>query len=137
MGIYGLYIVFITLGVLNIVTGFFVDGTMQASLSGREELIRQAAERKEQIAGMARDVFCVLDADGSGTLSKEELEACMCDETLEECLALLEIDERQAKVLFDIIAVDGDEVPIDDFVDGVSKMTAPIKGVDVFSILNQ
>merc|ERR1712137_1522431 len=43
---FALYVVFVTLGVLNIVTGFFVDGTMQANVNAREEMLKAAQAKK-------------------------------------------------------------------------------------------
>eukprot|EP00811_Abedinium_folium_P005811 NODE_15347_length_1055_cov_2.379310.p1 GENE.NODE_15347_length_1055_cov_2.379310~~NODE_15347_length_1055_cov_2.379310.p1 ORF type:complete len:178 (-),score=42.71 NODE_15347_length_1055_cov_2.379310:521-1009(-) len=42
----GCTLFFVTLGVLNTMTGFFVDGKMQASLDTREEMVKQALAKK-------------------------------------------------------------------------------------------
>merc|ERR1719284_1508329 len=67
---YALYIVFVTLGVLNIVTGFFVDGTMQASMSTREELVHLAQQKKTEKIQLIQELFEQLDTDQSGMLSR-------------------------------------------------------------------
>eukprot|EP00812_Abedinium_dasypus_P010367 NODE_398_length_1599_cov_384.083549.p1 GENE.NODE_398_length_1599_cov_384.083549~~NODE_398_length_1599_cov_384.083549.p1 ORF type:complete len:453 (+),score=196.39 NODE_398_length_1599_cov_384.083549:3-1361(+) len=136
--IFGVYIVFITLGVLNIVTGFFVDGTMQASMDTREEMVKLAVEKKGHMAEIIRNAFHHLDTDESGTLSLAELDAHLHDQLLQEYLCALEINTEEAKALFDILNIDGtDAVDIDAFIEGVQKLTSSVKAIDVYSIMNQ
>merc|ERR1719240_1049125 len=80
---FALYIVFVTLGVLNIVTGFFVDGTLEASSEVKEELLKEAQERKNAIVDMIGELFHQMDDDHSGKLSVEEFEAHLYDEDLQ------------------------------------------------------
>merc|ERR1712206_1292 len=79
---FALYIVFITLGVLNIVTGFFVDGTMQASMSNRTELVQEAQQRKTEQIQLIGELFEQLDTDQAGMLSRQELEASLNNSAL-------------------------------------------------------
>merc|ERR1712007_226875 len=80
---FALYVVFVTLGVLNIVTGFFVDGTMQANVNAREEMLRQAQDKKSAMTELIGELFHKMDLDHSGTLSYEELESSLHDEAFE------------------------------------------------------
>merc|ERR1712137_310912 len=80
---FALYVVFITLGVLNIVTGFFVDGTMQANVNAREEMLKQAQEKKNTMIQLVGELFTQLDTDQSGKLSYEELDSHLHDEALQ------------------------------------------------------
>lgn len=69
---FALYVVFVTLGVLNILTGFFVDGTAQASLETKKNLIQQNEEKRCRIAELIRVVCHQSDCDNPGTISEEE-----------------------------------------------------------------
>eukprot|EP00811_Abedinium_folium_P004917 NODE_1452_length_2472_cov_19.628998.p1 GENE.NODE_1452_length_2472_cov_19.628998~~NODE_1452_length_2472_cov_19.628998.p1 ORF type:complete len:648 (-),score=158.73 NODE_1452_length_2472_cov_19.628998:245-2188(-) len=135
---YALYIIFVTLGVLNIVTGYFVDGTMQQCFNNREELVQAAMEKKGQVAEILREVFHMLDSDGSGALSLDELEQSLDDRLMLEYFEYLGIDGQKARDLFNIVNIlDNGDVPIDTFVEGVAKLTAPVKSIDIYSILTQ
>merc|ERR1711861_96396 len=78
---FALYVVFVTLGVLNIVTVFFVDGTMQANVNAREEMLKQAQARKNAMVQLIGELFTQMDANHSGTLSYDELEAHLHEES--------------------------------------------------------
>merc|ERR1712139_14983 len=97
---FALYVVFITLGVLNIVTGFFVDGTMQANVNAREEMLKQAQEKKNTMIHLVGELFTQLDTDQSGKLSYEELDSHLHDEALQEYFCVLEMEPEEAKDLF-------------------------------------
>merc|ERR1719240_932519 len=87
---FALYVVFVTLGVLNIVTGFFVDGTMQATVNAREEMLKAAQEKKNTMVQLVGELFTQLDENSSGTLSYDELESHLHDEALQEYFCVLE-----------------------------------------------
>jgi len=85
---FALYAVFVTLGVLNIVTGFFVDGTMQASANQKEVMMKAAQEKRTAMMEMLGELFVQLDTDRSGNISQEELESNLFDESLQEYFCL-------------------------------------------------
>merc|ERR1712137_1441076 len=115
---FALYVVFITLGVLNIVTGFFVDGTMQANVNAREEMLKQAQEKKNTMIQLVGELFTQLDTDQSGKLSYEELDSHLHDEALQEFFCLLDIKGEG-------------EVSITDFTNGCLKIMGAPKNLDI------
>jgi len=136
---FALYIVFITLGVLNIVTGFFVDGTMQASMSSREELVRQAQEKKTEQIQLIGELLEQLDADHSGMLSYEELEASMDNESLLEYFCVLGMEPADAMELFKLLDLKKrtGEVSIADFTQGIMRVVGNPKNLDIYTVLTQ
>merc|ERR1712137_357191 len=66
---FALYIVFVTLGVLNILTGFFVEGTLGASVNQKEEILKAAQDKKNAMMEMVGELFQQLDSDKSGKIS--------------------------------------------------------------------
>merc|ERR1712048_206748 len=104
---FALYIVFVTLGVLNIVTGFFVDGTMQASVNQKEEMMKAAQDKKNAIVEMVGELFHQLDTDQSGRISLQELESHLHDEDLQEYFCVLEMQPGEARDLFTLLDIDG------------------------------
>jgi len=135
---FALYVVFITLGVLNIVTGFFVDGTMQANVNAREEMLRQAQEKKNNMIQLVGELFCQLDTDQSGKLSYEELDSHLHDESLQEYFCVLEMEPEEAKDLFCLLDIRGEgEVSITDFTNGCLKIMGAPKNLDICTCLYQ
>eukprot|EP00811_Abedinium_folium_P019523 NODE_2846_length_2132_cov_10.574065.p1 GENE.NODE_2846_length_2132_cov_10.574065~~NODE_2846_length_2132_cov_10.574065.p1 ORF type:complete len:630 (-),score=134.15 NODE_2846_length_2132_cov_10.574065:241-1920(-) len=114
--VFAVYIVFITLGVLNIVTGFFVDGTIQSKSDARDEFIGAAAKRKSMATDLLHDIFTVMDSDQSGTLSYLELETHLHSTEVQRVFAALDFELTDAAELFEHLDYLGTgEVSIDDF----------------------
>merc|ERR1712007_91287 len=135
---FALYVVFVTLGVLNIVTGFFVDGTMQANVNAREEMLRQAQEKKNNMIQLVGELFTQLDTDQSGKLSYEELDSHLHDESLQEYFCVLEMEPEEAKDLFCLLDIRGEgEVSITDFTNGCLKIMGAPKNLDICTCLYQ
>jgi len=135
---FALYVVFTTLGVLNIVTGFFVEGTMQASASAKDEMLKVAHDKKSAMVELIGDLFHELDTDNSGLLSWEELEAHLYDEALQNYFCVLEMEQDEAKDLFRLLDIHGTgEVGIDDFVNGCLRIMGSPKNLDICTCLYQ
>jgi len=130
--------VFVTLGVLNIVTGFFVDGTLQANVNAREEMLKQAQEKKNTMIQLVGELFTQLDTDQSGKLSYEELDSHLHDEALQEYFCVLEMEPEEAKDLFCLLDIRGEgEVSITDFTNGCLKIMGVPKNLDICTCLYQ
>jgi len=129
---FALYVVFVTLGVLNIVTGFFVDGTMQANVNAREEMLKAAQAKKNTMIQLIGELFTQLDTNSSGTLSFDELETHLHDESLQEYFCVLEMEPEEAKDLFCLLDVRGEgEVSISNFTQGCLKIMGVPKNLDI------
>merc|ERR1712137_899684 len=139
MGIcFALYIVFVTLGVLNIVTGFFVGGTIEASTTAKDEILRRAQENKAVMVELMGELFHRMDDDASGMLSWEELENHLYDDELQEYFLVLEMHPSEAKDLFRILDINGsDQVNIDDFTNGILKFMGTPRNLDICACLFQ
>jgi len=124
--------VFATLGVLNIVTGFFVDGTMQATASQKDQMLQMAQDRKNAMVEMIGDLFQQLDNDQSGKISKEELESHLFEENLQEYFLALEMEPSDALDLFRMLDMGNTgEVSIEDFTKGCLRTMGTAKNFDV------
>jgi len=135
---FALYVVFVTLGVLNIVTGFFVDGTMQASANHKELMLREAQEKRNTMVEMLGELFVQLDKDRSGKISLEELETQLYDVDVQEYLCVLEIEPEEARDLFKMIDVDNSgEVKIEEFTNGCLKIMGTPRSFDILACLFQ
>jgi len=136
--VFVLYIVFVTLGVLNIVTGFFVDNTIEASNNAKDEILRRAQERKSAMIEVIGELFHRMDDDDSGMLSWPELQNHLHDEELQEYFLVLDMHPSEAKDLFHLLDINGTgQVSIDDFTDGCLKIMGTPRNLDICACLFQ
>merc|ERR1711879_26299 len=69
-----LCVFFCVFGVLNVVTGVFVDGSAESAKNDRAEIIQYELEQKQGIISDLKTIFEEADVDGSGTISWAEFE---------------------------------------------------------------
>jgi len=136
--VFSMYIVFVTLGVLNILTGFFVDSSIENSLSCREEMFEIAHHKKTGMIELLREVFLELDKDGSGSLSYEELDEHINAEDLKPYLEVFDLSPGEMKELFAVLDWQNlGEVDINEFVDGCLRSLGQPKNKDLCQCLLQ
>lgn len=130
------YIFFVVFGVLNVVTGAFVDSMRIVSQQDQDVVIEEELKRATGFQNDITKIFDAADADGSGTLSWTEFEAHLQDERVKAYFNTLELDVSQARALFFLLDIDeSDEVPIDKFVEGCMRMRGDAKSIDVNMLL--
>eukprot|EP00811_Abedinium_folium_P008474 NODE_1782_length_2375_cov_4.844306.p1 GENE.NODE_1782_length_2375_cov_4.844306~~NODE_1782_length_2375_cov_4.844306.p1 ORF type:complete len:421 (-),score=90.36 NODE_1782_length_2375_cov_4.844306:357-1619(-) len=137
--IFAMYIVFVALGVLNIVTGFFVDGTIQNSIETREDLVEMRRAEKEMMMNMLREILHHMDSDGSGTLSEDELDEHIDTSEVQDVLCKIEFDPTDAKELFRVLDYKAcGEVTIEAFTAGMLRLVSGTNArMDTTTILYQ
>eukprot|EP00811_Abedinium_folium_P020788 NODE_297_length_3207_cov_15.753571.p1 GENE.NODE_297_length_3207_cov_15.753571~~NODE_297_length_3207_cov_15.753571.p1 ORF type:complete len:863 (+),score=208.28 NODE_297_length_3207_cov_15.753571:175-2589(+) len=133
---FSLYILFVSLGVLNVVTGFFVDGTMQATLDTREEDILKKMDRKRFMVQILRQLFSIIDVNESGTLTMNDLEDHYEEPMLQETFTALGLEFIDASSLFNLLDLGSvGIVSIDTFVEVCLHATGTMMNMDICSIL--
>lgn len=136
--IYFCYILFLQIGVLNIVTGIFVDTVHQMYKPEREDVIEREATKRRQIIDDLVELFMEADKDATGFLTWQKFEAHLSNESVQMLLESLQLDVSQAREAFDLM--DGDktgEVDVQEFVEGFLCLRGQAKSVDVWLLKRQ
>jgi len=117
------YIFFTNLALLNVVTGIFVDSSLNAARSDRqmviqEEMIRQGVHQNE-----LKSLFQEADVAGTGRLTLSQLAEYLSDEHVKAYLKVLEITYKQPKDLFKTLDADQDGmIDADEFIKGCMQL---------------
>lgn len=129
------YIVFIIFGVLNVVTGVFVDKALQIAGVDKEFVILEEMQRRHEDMHELQDFFQSVDEDCDGIITKEELRCCMGDSWLQGYLATMDIESNAMENLFNLLDLRGTgALSIQDFVAGCMKVRGNAKAVDLFAM---
>jgi hypothetical protein len=132
------YIFFMVLGVLNVVTGAFVDSFAVVSQRDRDVVVQDEMNRNRKYIEDMRSIFEGADTDGSGTLTMEEFEKHLVDERVKAFFATLDLPVSQVVQLFTLLDADGtDEICIGEFVTGCLRLKGDAKAIDVNMLLYQ
>merc|ERR1712032_562037 len=128
-------ICFVVLGVLNVVTGIFVDSAYTFTQNDREEMVRSQVRDEESWVKEISGIFLDADTDHSGTLTWEEFGEFIQHPVLSAYFRSLEIDFSEAKGLFTLLDVEGaGQIQIDDFVKGCRFLRGNAKSIDLATL---
>lgn len=127
------YLLFFTLGVMNIITGVFVENaSVLFKPDDREalsEYMRQVQDDIEQVTAILQ----VADTENSGFLSVTQLVRAMKNDRFEHAFRTLGIDIRMPEHYFKTLAsvTQQDELSIDEFVAHIVQMKGAVSRTDV------
>jgi len=113
----------------------FMQETLKVASSDDHLMIRQreravATHRKK----MSR-LFNAMDTNGSGYLNADEFQEMMSEPMVQSWLASMELDVRDADMLFMLADEDNDQqLSLDDLVHSTSRLKGPAKSVDLISL---
>jgi len=128
------YVVFCLIGVLNVVTGIFVDSAV--STRTEDEIVECFTDDQRRISREVRRIFKEADVDNSNTLCFAELVKHLGNPWVKAYFSGLNIDPSEAGIIFTLFDKDGsDSVSIDEFVDGTMKLQGHAKSIDVLALM--
>eukprot|EP00418_Pyrodinium_bahamense_P087522 CAMPEP_0179073828 /NCGR_PEP_ID=MMETSP0796-20121207/32773_1 /TAXON_ID=73915 /ORGANISM="Pyrodinium bahamense, Strain pbaha01" /LENGTH=518 /DNA_ID=CAMNT_0020771035 /DNA_START=108 /DNA_END=1665 /DNA_ORIENTATION=+ len=136
--LWSFYIVFVVIGVLNVLTGIFVERACELSGLDKDLVIQSEKKRNETFLVEMKKIFEEADADGSGTISWDEFKGYLENDDVTAYLATQQLDAFDARTLFDILNVRGEpEISIEAFIVGCQRLKGMAKGVDVVAVLQE
>jgi len=120
------FLSFSTFSVLNVVVGIFVEGTIAAARKHEEESAMSAKIGHKKEVAVMKAIFMAADTDGSGYLTREELEETQDNPELLAKLKDLQIDLQGLHGWFDLLDYDGSgKVDADEFVQSMLAARGP------------
>lgn len=117
------WIAFGVLALLNVITGFFVDGALAKSSQERGLIAEKELSRKKALVQTLKEVFIESDTDRTGTIDQNEFLEHLKDERVAAYLSALKIDTNNLTDLFSEIDGDGSGfVSMDEFVENMQHV---------------
>lgn len=122
---FALYIAFITLAMMNVITGIFV-----------ESAIKNAEKEKDKVlSAHVRELHKML-GNTEGIVQREDFRHTMKDEELQHYFADLGIDQNAAVHLYDLLSIDREEgLTVEELVQGIIRLRESAKFLDVMTLL--
>lgn len=134
--IYTVYVVLVVFGILNILTGTFVETAMQASANDRDNAIEANIQATTSAVNKLKAFFEETDTDGSGQISFQEFERNLQNAEVAAYLDSMGLDPSEARGLFQLLDVDNSKsIWIDELVSGCMRLKGQAKSVDVATLI--
>jgi len=130
------YIATMMLGVLNIITGIFVETTFSIAQMDRTIVTQNEMEKNVRLMEGLRELFEEFDEDESGSISWKEFEKHVVSPEVGAYLRALDLEATQVEGLFKLLDTNKEgTVDIDEFVMGCLRLKGSAKTVDVATIM--
>ncbi|CAE7320757.1 pex6 [Symbiodinium pilosum] len=131
-----IYVAFVVLAVLNVVTGVFVDNAFRCAEKQRSLAIQKEMDRQEQFVQQIRDFFAAMDQDDSGDVTPEELAEMLKDPTLSAYFRVLGFEIDDAARFINLLDKDKDgSISVEEFLRGCLKYRGMATAVDMHQCL--
>jgi len=130
------YIAFMVFGLLNVLTGIFVETAMSAMNGDRDNIIQAQLEERENLISAITTVFMTSDTNGSGQMTEQEMDVILQDPEVVAYFHAIGVDTTEAMGLFQLLDDDGSgTVSIDEFVTGFLRLKGSAKAVDMVTLM--
>eukprot|EP00746_Dinoflagellata_sp_MGD_P018472 gnl/MRDRNA2_/MRDRNA2_142840_c0_seq1.p1 gnl/MRDRNA2_/MRDRNA2_142840_c0~~gnl/MRDRNA2_/MRDRNA2_142840_c0_seq1.p1 ORF type:complete len:683 (-),score=135.04 gnl/MRDRNA2_/MRDRNA2_142840_c0_seq1:11-1945(-) len=134
--VFSFYILFIVLGVFNVITSLIVQEANRQVTQDHDIVIKEEMSRQDSYMRGILRLFKEADTDKSGTLTWEKLEAHLEDDRVKAFFRSLELDISEARGLFMLLDLnDNGVVNADEFVTGCLRLKGSAKSIDVATLL--
>jgi len=128
------YLAVAVIVLMNLVTAIIVENAIESSKADHDHMVNETERNRQKDIDRMRKVFTSMDTDGGGTISWEEFSRSFEDEELSKTWKVLDIDQKDAWELFQLLD-DGDgEITIDDFIEALHRMRGVAQAKDMFRL---
>ncbi|CAK9072671.1 Muscle calcium channel subunit alpha-1 (MDL-alpha-1) [Durusdinium trenchii] len=117
-----IWIAFLMLGVMNIITGNFVSAAMERS---------QSVKDVDNVF-QARRLFKSLDIDDNEAITIDEIRRHLESKPVQHFFRTIDVDSSEAEVLFEILDLSGDgSIDKEEFISGCLRLQGAARAVDL------
>jgi len=125
----------VSFGLLNIILGVIVENTMAAAGRNAEKIIRMLDRSLKRVAQSLKEIFEATDADGSGTLEREELAVALKKSHVQDKLRLINVSPSEMTEMFELLDYDSSgSVTIEEFNKGLLLIKGTAKSKEMMNL---
>lgn len=133
--IFMMYILFSILGVVNIVTGVFVDSALGNSKRDHDLMVEEEQEKKAKMLRDLHILFEEIDADQSGSISYQEIMTAHDDERMRSYMNAIGVCLEDVQALFTLLDVDkAGKVEVEEFINGCIRLHGPASNMELAKV---
>ncbi|CAE8736224.1 unnamed protein product, partial [Polarella glacialis] len=136
--LFSFYVMFVLIGVLNVLTSAFVQRACELSRLDRDLVIQSEMVSNEFFMAEMKDIFEEVDVDCTGCINWQQFREFIHNEQVQAYFAVQQLDTSDARELFNLLDQDGDgQVCIEEFIMGCKKLRGQAKSSDVATLLRE
>mmetsp|Transcript_102715 Transcript_102715/g.306839 ORF Transcript_102715/g.306839 Transcript_102715/m.306839 type:complete len:771 (+) Transcript_102715:26-2338(+) len=136
--LFAFYVLFVITGVLNVLTGAFVQRACEFSKLDRDLVVQSEMNSHQAFLTTMKGIFEEVDADGTGRITWHKFREYLQNEHAQAYFSAHQLDTSDARELFLLLDVNEDEeVGIEDFILGCKRLRGQARSSDVQALLRE
>eukprot|EP00927_Polykrikos_kofoidii_P018350 TRINITY_DN18495_c0_g2_i9.p1 TRINITY_DN18495_c0_g2~~TRINITY_DN18495_c0_g2_i9.p1 ORF type:complete len:626 (-),score=79.78 TRINITY_DN18495_c0_g2_i9:174-1949(-) len=133
-----IYISLMTFSILNVVSGFFVDGAIVLRERDREMCIERVTEKNKHIAHDLMALLLDIDTDGDDSITLAEWVEALQNRRVRVLLDSMGFDSSEGRRAFDTIDVDANGIiSLQELVSGMQRLKGKVTGLHMDMLLRR
>lgn len=129
------YLCFVGFAFMRVITGVFLHETFKVASTDDELMIMQKNRQIEKHIEKMKRLFAEADDSGDGFLSHDEFLDVMSDPRVLSWLAAMELDVRDAELVFCLVDDGDNKISAEELVNGFARLKGSAKSLDLFTLL--
>eukprot|EP00929_Paragymnodinium_shiwhaense_P007628 TRINITY_DN111537_c0_g1_i1.p1 TRINITY_DN111537_c0_g1~~TRINITY_DN111537_c0_g1_i1.p1 ORF type:complete len:604 (-),score=164.91 TRINITY_DN111537_c0_g1_i1:156-1967(-) len=122
-------------GLLNLIVGVVVENTIHTAAADEEAVMGKKENERAGVINNLRQIFEEADADGSGSLTIEEVREAIHKPDIYLKLRMIDFPVDDPEQIFDVLDYDfSGELTIDEFISGCIRMKGDAKAKDLLVV---
>jgi len=122
---------------MSVIGAVFVQQTMSVAQNDNDILILQKQQEADSYQEKLRTLFSALDKDGDAKLSRNEFNEVKTDPDLHVWMSALDMDPGDLEGLFNMLDSGDDEVSVDEFLNGSTRLKGLARSLDMAHVLTK
>lgn len=136
--LFNVYIALVVFGMLNTMTGIFVDASIMSRQQQREQQAQTERTILNDISRHLREVFRQADGHRAVDLTQEEVGLLVADERMQLYLGHLRVDASDTERLFGLLDVDRKgTIELEEFVQGLMRLKGEASSLDMLQLFKR
>jgi len=136
--LFAFYVLFVLIGVLNVLTSVFVERASELSRLDRDLVIQSEMVAHEAFLNEMKGIFEEVDTNNTGQITWQAFHDYLQNEHVQAYFATQQLDTSDARELFNLLDVDQNEcVKVEEFVMGCMRLRGQAKSSDVATLLRE
>jgi len=136
--LFSFYVLFVLTGVLNVLTGAFVQRACEFSKLDRDLVVQSELNAHQAFLSTMKGIFEEVDGDGTGKITWHKFREYLQNEHAQAYFSAHQLDTSDARELFLLLDLDEDEeVGIEDFILGCKRLRGQARSSDVQTLLRE
>jgi hypothetical protein len=134
--IFLLYRCFAGFAILNVVQAVFIQSTMKVAQEDNDVMIMDRKRAQESYKRKLVHLFSQMDTSGDGAISHDEFRSMIRVQDICLLMGALGIDPSDLETLFRVLSNGKNEILIEDFIAGASKIRGNTKSIEIIQIMD-